>query len=544
MFRHILIDEMQDTNTVQVALVETIAARRAGQPDGRRRRRPVDLPVPGGQLRQHPQVPRPAPRRPRSSGSRSTTARRPRSSPSPTPRSRTTRSGFAKTLVSARPDGRPPGGRPDGRRLRGGRLPLPADPRMPRAGRRRSAGWPSSTATTTTASCSRASWSRGGSPTRSGAACGSSSRPTSRTCSPTCGSSSTRATRRPGDGCCCSCPGIGPAKASALCDHLAAAADPLAALATAETMALVPAKSKGFFAGFVADLRKIQATDPETNPAAAIGAILKGGYPDDRPAQVRAARQPDRRHRAARRPRRAVRQPRAADRRPAPGRRRLRHGHARRPTSRATHLVLSTIHQAKGLEWSRVFVPRLSRTSFPNRRALDEPGGEDEERRIFYVAVTRAMDELYLTYPLTVRRGGRGPTIVDHPEPVPDRGRPGPLRGRRPLETEIDLSWSSGPKPTGVGGMRSRSALRMVDQLCSRSARSTGSIATQVSSISPTSIRSSRCIRSLMPKGGQHHPDQGRERQDPEGPARLPIRRRRERAGNIRSRTFSPAKTM
>ena len=66
------------------------------------------------------------------------------------------------------------------------------------------------------------------------------------------------------------------------------------------------------------------------------------------------------------------------------------------------HLVLSTIHQAKGLEWSRVFVPRLVDESFPNARALGEPGGEDEERRIFYVAVTRAMDELYLTYPLTL----------------------------------------------------------------------------------------------------------------------------------------------
>ena len=56
-------------------------------------------------------------------------------------------------------------------------------------------------------------------------------------------------------------------------------------------------------------------------------------------------------------------------------------------------LILSTVHQAKGLEWSRVFIPRLVDDSFPHRRALDEPGGADEERRVFYVAVTRAMDE-------------------------------------------------------------------------------------------------------------------------------------------------------
>ncbi len=63
-------------------------------------------------------------------------------------------------------------------------------------------------------------------------------------------------------------------------------------------------------------------------------------------------------------------------------------------------LVLSTIHQAKGLEWSHVFIPRVIEESFPHRRALDEPGGEEEERRIFYVGITRAMNELILSYPL------------------------------------------------------------------------------------------------------------------------------------------------
>ncbi|MFO0911126.1 MAG: 3'-5' exonuclease [Isosphaeraceae bacterium] len=73
------------------------------------------------------------------------------------------------------------------------------------------------------------------------------------------------------------------------------------------------------------------------------------------------------------------------------------------------------MHQAKGLEWSRVFIPRLIEESFPHARALGEPGGEEEERRIFYVAVTRAMDELYMTYPLGVSRGGRGPYILTRP---------------------------------------------------------------------------------------------------------------------------------
>ena len=76
----------------------------------------------------------------------------------------------------------------------------------------------------------------------------------------------------------------------------------------------------------------------------------------------------------------------------------------------------STVHQAKGLEWRHVFVPRLIEESFPHRRALDEPGGEDEERRIFYVAITRAMNELTLTYPVTIaRRRARSDSPRDYP---------------------------------------------------------------------------------------------------------------------------------
>jgi DNA helicase-2/ATP-dependent DNA helicase PcrA len=63
------------------------------------------------------------------------------------------------------------------------------------------------------------------------------------------------------------------------------------------------------------------------------------------------------------------------------------------------HAVLSTIHQAKGLEWHTVFVIHLVDQYFPNKRALDEKDGLEEERRLFYVAVTRAARKLFLTYP-------------------------------------------------------------------------------------------------------------------------------------------------
>lgn len=64
-------------------------------------------------------------------------------------------------------------------------------------------------------------------------------------------------------------------------------------------------------------------------------------------------------------------------------------------------LVLSTIHQAKGLEWNTVFVMHLAEGSFPSARAMDEADGLEEERRLFYVATTRARRKLFLTYPVT-----------------------------------------------------------------------------------------------------------------------------------------------
>ena len=65
-------------------------------------------------------------------------------------------------------------------------------------------------------------------------------------------------------------------------------------------------------------------------------------------------------------------------------------------------VTLSSIHQAKGLEWKVVFVIWLADGQFPNGRILeaDDPDQLEEERRLFYVAITRAKDELYLTYPL------------------------------------------------------------------------------------------------------------------------------------------------
>lgn len=62
-------------------------------------------------------------------------------------------------------------------------------------------------------------------------------------------------------------------------------------------------------------------------------------------------------------------------------------------------LVLSTIHQAKGLEWEAVFIIGFNDYDFPHPRALNNPDELEEERRLFYVAVTRSKSLLYIIYP-------------------------------------------------------------------------------------------------------------------------------------------------
>ena len=62
-------------------------------------------------------------------------------------------------------------------------------------------------------------------------------------------------------------------------------------------------------------------------------------------------------------------------------------------------VILSTVHQAKGLEWPIVFIPWLSDGRFPTDFAINTREEEEEERRVFHVAVTRAKDELYLLVP-------------------------------------------------------------------------------------------------------------------------------------------------
>ena len=78
-------------------------------------------------------------------------------------------------------------------------------------------------------------------------------------------------------------------------------------------------------------------------------------------------------------------------------------------------IKLSTIHQAKGLEFDVVFSIMLCDGLFPSARSSETEEGLEEERRLFYVTITRAKNELYLIYPLM--RAGYGNTGITMQQP-------------------------------------------------------------------------------------------------------------------------------
>ncbi len=69
-------------------------------------------------------------------------------------------------------------------------------------------------------------------------------------------------------------------------------------------------------------------------------------------------------------------------------------------------LVLSTIHSAKGLEWSTVFIMQCLDGILPSGYSIDDPEQMDEELRLMYVAITRAKEHLFFTYPAIAQSAG------------------------------------------------------------------------------------------------------------------------------------------
>ncbi|MEX0936155.1 MAG: UvrD-helicase domain-containing protein [Gemmatimonadota bacterium] len=92
-------------------------------------------------------------------------------------------------------------------------------------------------------------------------------------------------------------------------------------------------------------------------------------------------------------------------------------------------ITLMTLHNAKGLEFPTVFIAGLEEGLFPLGRAYDEPSQLEEERRLFYVGITRAEDKLYLSWARERRRAGDFTTcrlssfVDDVPEELLDSRR-------------------------------------------------------------------------------------------------------------------------
>ena len=131
-------------------------------------------------------------------------------------------------------------------------------------------------------------------------------------------------------------------------------------------------------------------------------------------------------------------------------------------------VLLSTVHQAKGLEWPVVILLWCVEGLFPSSRALEDQGDDEEERRLFYVAVTRARDRLHLLQPhqRNTPEGG----VFDCRRSRFLREVPASLYARDDRTGGADLPWGGGRSVGwggrggwGGGGYRGRPALPGLD---------------------------------------------------------------------------------
>jgi DNA helicase-2/ATP-dependent DNA helicase PcrA len=195
-------------------------------------------------------------------------------------------------------------------------------------------------------------------------------------------------------------PRIGNVTAQRLWELLVQGGDPLAALLSPQALSWVSATAKPFFAQFQHDIRTLKDGMDKERPDAMVLAVLETGYTEYLKAKYEAA------------------QARMEDIQQlavfAKTYRNLQamlselillgelwgQDMAASRSGDGEKLILSSVHQAKGLEWHTVFIMRMNENDFPSPMAMREADGEEEERRIFYVAATRARDELIITHPL------------------------------------------------------------------------------------------------------------------------------------------------
>ncbi|HEX7241727.1 MAG TPA: 3'-5' exonuclease, partial [Longimicrobiaceae bacterium] len=120
----------------------------------------------------------------------------------------------------------------------------------------------------------------------------------------------------------------------------------------------------------------------------------------------------------------------------------------------ADALSLMTLHNAKGLEFPFVFIAGLEEGLFPLSRAYDDPATLEEERRLFYVGITRAERKLYLTY---ARRRRRGAEWLDSVPSSFLEAVPPELVEARKTPRVVERMAPYRPWKTAGAGMRTRS---------------------------------------------------------------------------------------
>ncbi len=121
--------------------------------------------------------------------------------------------------------------------------------------------------------------------------------------------------------------------------------------------------------------------------------------------------------------------------------------------------TLLTLHAAKGLEFGAVFLVGLDDGILPHSRSFDEPEAMEEERRLFYVGITRAKDRLYLLR--AIQRGGRGMAEETYPsrflDNIPAELIAGKTRTGRTLRRTSETRWTPTPsKPQSAPVMDSK----------------------------------------------------------------------------------------
>ena len=105
-------------------------------------------------------------------------------------------------------------------------------------------------------------------------------------------------------------------------------------------------------------------------------------------------------------------------------------------------LVLSTIHSAKGLEWHSVFIIWALEGRFPSYYNINTEEELEEERRLFYVAATRAKENLFITYPVQIFDRGLG-TVLSRPSQFLEGISEGLLEPVTLVDERSDSDWES-----------------------------------------------------------------------------------------------------